>query len=221
MSPKTFYNLISPIKPLDRQGRQSSVIVTRPRGFLLGDEVKVKRCSQCKKEKEFFCFYKDDHSKNGVRSACKECCRAAGIKYYKEHPHSWKSEKRIIAQAKYRKSEIGRKRRKEGNKKYRLTDKGKQSIQRITRNKRSKRFEWMLRYLGIEKLTCSYCGYNKSEAAIQFHHNNPSEKKEKRDTLSIWITSCTNEDFKNKIKNTDFRFLCANCHTEYHAGLWK
>lgn len=61
---------------------------------------------------------------------------------------------------------------------------------------------------------CMICGYNKSVAALHFHHLDPKEKDfhlgsngntRKWETVKIELDKCV--------------CLCANCHAEVHAGI--
>jgi len=60
---------------------------------------------------------------------------------------------------------------------------------------------------------CGKCGYNICDAALEFHHLDPSEKDFK-------ISSMTKE--KDIIKEVEkCVLLCSNCHREFHAGLFN
>lgn len=41
------------------------------------EEVKTKKCTTCGQEKPVSEFYKDSHAKDGLRSQCKDCCKAS------------------------------------------------------------------------------------------------------------------------------------------------
>lgn len=86
---------------------------------------------------------------------------------------------------------------------------------------REQNFKWLLYYLGVNKLCCSRCGYDKSLIAIQFHHLDPTQKENKRDAFSIWVRVWGFKRFKKKIEETKFIFLCSNCHDELHGGIWE
>lgn len=60
---------------------------------------------------------------------------------------------------------------------------------------------------------CIVCKYNRCNAALEFHHLDPSEKD-----LSIRLNSLTNW---NKIQNELDKcvLVCANCHREIHQGM--
>jgi hypothetical protein len=64
---------------------------------------------------------------------------------------------------------------------------------------------------------CARCGYDACDAAIEFHHLDPSQKEGKHDAFARWKHK-TPHWFRNKIKTTKYVLLCANCHRELHAG---
>lgn len=57
---------------------------------------------------------------------------------------------------------------------------------------------------------CKQCGYNKCQAALQFHHINPDVKafNVSHDHIRSW------ERLKIELDKCDL--LCANCHAEMH-----
>ena len=57
---------------------------------------------------------------------------------------------------------------------------------------------------------CVYCGYNKSLAALEFHHVNPSEKE------FNWNKMRLVSDSKMRAELDKCILLCANCHREEH-----
>ena len=67
-------------------------------------------------------------------------------------------------------------------------------------------------YLGGE---CSKCGYNKCNAALEFHHLDPNEKDVEPSRLlrRSWD--------KVKIEIDKCILVCSNCHREIHAGINK
>jgi hypothetical protein len=65
-------------------------------------------------------------------------------------------------------------------------------------------------YLGGK---CKICGYNKCNAALQFHHKNPAEK----DFTISMATSWGFEKIKSELDKCVL--LCANCHAEVHQGV--
>lgn len=63
--------------------------------------------------------------------------------------------------------------------------------------------------------SCQVCGYNKSHAALDFHHLDPTEKEF---GLSSQKTGTMNRaDRFQELKKCIL--LCSNCHREFHAGL--
>lgn len=61
---------------------------------------------------------------------------------------------------------------------------------------------------------CQRCGYDKSLAALQFHHRNPAEKLftiNGRNGCRSW------ESLLQETQKCDL--LCANCHAEVHENL--
>ena len=62
---------------------------------------------------------------------------------------------------------------------------------------------------------CMLCGYNKCNAALEFHHLNPNEKE-----FNISKYSGNNTITYDMAKElTRVILLCANCHREVHAGI--
>ena len=61
---------------------------------------------------------------------------------------------------------------------------------------------------------CKVCGYNKSHAALEFHHRDPSSKEFQLSTgrTKGW------ERTKSELDKCDL--LCSNCHREVH-GAWR
>ena len=59
---------------------------------------------------------------------------------------------------------------------------------------------------------CEFCGYNKCEAALEFHHIDPSTK--------LFGLSGSTKALKTQLKEADKCYLlCANCHREIHNGV--
>jgi len=86
---------------------------------------------------------------------------------------------------------------------------------------RQKKIDWILSHYGTDILHCERCRYNKSFAALEFHHADPKQKENIKDSFSKWIRKYSMDKFQHKILETDCIVLCSNCHAEYHAGLWK
>jgi hypothetical protein len=63
-------------------------------------------------------------------------------------------------------------------------------------------------YLGGE---CSNCGYNKCNAALEFHHLDPNEK-------DISYLNNRMSFTKLKLELDKCVLLCANCHREHHSS---
>ena len=61
---------------------------------------------------------------------------------------------------------------------------------------------------------CQRCGYDRCINAMDFHHVDPSQKE-------IRIGGSTRSWAKLKTELDKCVLLCANCHREFHAGLWK
>jgi len=61
---------------------------------------------------------------------------------------------------------------------------------------------------------CLICGYDRSIAALQFHHLDPDEKR-----FGIAQNGCTNGIEFARQEATKCVLLCANCHVEVERGL--
>ena len=59
---------------------------------------------------------------------------------------------------------------------------------------------------------CSKCGYSKCEAALEFHHKDPTQKH-----FSVATSSKSWELIKEEADKCTL--LCANCHRETHNGM--
>jgi hypothetical protein len=60
---------------------------------------------------------------------------------------------------------------------------------------------------------CERCGYSKCNAALQWHHMDPTQKE-------FGISSKRGSPVESLKKEIDkCTLLCANCHAEVHAGL--
>ena len=79
--------------------------------------------------------------------------------------------------------------------------------------KRNEDFFW-----GIVNPCCSKCGYSAYRSALQLHHIDPSDKKNRFDTLGYWIT-LTKYNLVKKLSETKFVILCSRCHIETHCDL--
>jgi hypothetical protein len=85
----------------------------------------------------------------------------------------------------------------------------------------NRKIEWLLSFIGTDKLHCDRCRYDKSFVALQFHHINPSDKETVKDHMANWMRHYSLVNFQEKVIKTRFLILCANCHAEFHAGLWS
>ncbi len=75
---------------------------------------------------------------------------------------------------------------------------------------------------------CSLCGYSKCSRALEFHHNDPSQKNF---TISafigakFWRSGWTVSEIKSRVwqkvvkELENCTLLCANCHREVEAGV--
>lgn len=63
---------------------------------------------------------------------------------------------------------------------------------------------------------CEYCGYNKYDGALDFHHKNPELKE-------FTLAHARLTSFSNKIKFELDKclLLCSNCHREEHGKIDK
>ena len=97
----------------------------------------------------------------------------------------------------------------------------KKRLRREYRRKRkTTNIEWFLDHIGAHTLHCDRCKYDKCYSAIHFHHTNSVQKEKPNDSFSQWANSYNLKKFQEKVFAHDFVILCANCHAEYHAGLW-
>jgi predicted nucleic acid-binding Zn ribbon protein len=73
----------------------------------------------------------------------------------------------------------------------------------------------LLRKLELIRLAgnkCNLCGYNKNIAALEFHHNDPSNKNIKLDSRVI-----SNTKWSSLVEELSLcTLLCANCHRDLH-----
>jgi 5-methylcytosine-specific restriction endonuclease McrA len=85
--------------------------------------------------------------------------------------------------------------------------KNKAAVDRFRKNLKRKSVE----YMGG---SCVICGYDKHVGALQFHHLDPDKK-------DFGISESGNTRTWNVIKEELDKcvMLCANCHTEVHAGI--
>jgi hypothetical protein len=85
-------------------------------------------------------------------------------------------------------------------------------VKNLNNKERRRRKEKLVEMLGGK---CVKCGYNKSIAALSFHHINPKEKlfdiSHNGNLLHSW-----EEVVAEAIK---CNLLCLNCHAEFHARI--
>jgi hypothetical protein len=73
---------------------------------------------------------------------------------------------------------------------------------------RSRKLE-LIKLLGGE---CEKCGYDNNYAALEFHHNEPSNKE-----FQLDLRSLSNRKWDAILLEADkCRLLCSNCHAEEH-----
>jgi hypothetical protein len=65
---------------------------------------------------------------------------------------------------------------------------------------------------------CRRCKYDECVSALQLHHLDTKEKKNKLDTLGYWL-SMSRGALIEKLSETKFTILCSNCHTKLHSIL--
>jgi hypothetical protein len=61
---------------------------------------------------------------------------------------------------------------------------------------------------------CQICGYDKSVAALHFHHRDPAEKE-----FGLSGNGATRSIKRARVEAAKCVVLCANCHAEVEAGL--
>jgi hypothetical protein len=98
-----------------------------------------------------------------------------------------------------------RRRQKKANNKFYA--KNSKKIFERKRDSRKEKKLWLMSLLGGK---CSKCGYNKCEAALEFHHIG----KDKEGDISHIIKDGSRQKALKEIKKCVL--LCANCHREAH-----
>jgi hypothetical protein len=71
-----------------------------------------------------------------------------------------------------------------------------------------------VRALEYKGSCCQRCGYDKCVNAMDFHHIDPSQKE-------FQIASQIRSWDKLQAELDKCVLLCANCHREFHGGIWK
>jgi len=92
----------------------------------------------------------------------------------------------------------------------------------IKKEQRAKKYyrEWMFNlipaHLGIEKLMCVRCGYDKSIVAIEFHHTDPENKIKIVSALVREVSPWGDNLHKVYDEVDKCEIICSNCHCEEH-----
>jgi len=72
--------------------------------------------------------------------------------------------------------------------------------------------ERKLKLIALKGASCILCGYNKNHAALEFHHEIPSEK-----SFQLDLRSLSNRKWEYVLQEAEkCILLCANCHAETH-----
>lgn len=144
----------------------------------------LKTCYRCCRELPLSDFYKHNGMADGHLNKCKECCkkesktnRKDNIEYYRKYD----TERAKLPH------------RVEAAKEYRLTEAGKRTVYKSTKNYRAKNPERRALYAFCERnikrqSVCSDCG---SSVLVEMHH----------------------DDYN---KPLEVRWLCRRCHREWH-----
>ena len=61
---------------------------------------------------------------------------------------------------------------------------------------------------------CRLCGYDRSSAALQFHHVDPTQK-----VFALSVRGLTRSLAKARAEAAKCVLLCANCHVEVEVGI--
>lgn len=86
----------------------------------------------------------------------------------------------------------------------------------------AKDYQPLKKAMAVEKKggKCSRCGYDKSLAALHFHHNNKSFADLAAEDNAVERKSIT-AVLGDTPEGRDLQLLCANCHAEVHFGMRK
>jgi len=137
-------------------------------------------------------FYKDKNRSDGLQYYCKECCSIMG-KSYRE-----------------RNVDMLRRRSRDYNQKHK-----EQSAKRVALWRKRHMTEIRLKQKqilhGLKINGCAICGYDECDAALEFHHTVPEDKK-------FYLTARSIEHSENLVAEEINKciLLCANCHREIH-----
>jgi len=158
-----------------------------------------KQCTQCDETKPESEYYTKKRSKVrkdgtvhnwlGLYAACKRCVDG----YNKAASHKYKD-----YHVQYRK-----------NNRERTSRNGKRHYVKVM-------LEWIELIKTKKALECTACGYNKTWAALDFHHVDPREKE---NTIHSIMKSGKPTEERWALMQTELDkcvILCANCHREEH-----
>lgn len=167
-------------------------------------------CRNCLKEKSILFFLKKKNSEGRVSHStlCHDCENdKRREKYHLKDKHN---PRYLEVRKKYR--ELN----KEKQRNWSRISGQRNKVQYLLRanKQREKKQLWFWNQV---KPVCAYCGYSKNRAALVFHHLERGEKAHVRDSLSKWVRKISFDALKEKVINTTFAILCANCHAELHS----
>ena len=149
-------------------------------------------CITCKERKLLSEFDKNKYAPQGRCYECKSCRSIKG----KER---WASDKDF----------------RERNRDY-LREYRKENKEQINKQNKVNSLKYKERNASyifeIKKKGCSFCGYDKHPSALQFHHTDPTSKKNTVGFLTH--KGAALETLKEEIAKCIL--LCANCHAEHH-----
>ena len=140
----------------------------------------MKTCNRCKQEKESDEFYISRAAKDGLQGTCKKCQRERQIEEQQTGALAARSRRHYAKDPK------------------------KRIAAQVVRARRRK-------VLLVEELggKCVRCDYDKSLAALSFHHRDPATKEYE---IGTKLTSYGIERLRKEASKCDL--LCSNCHME-------
>lgn len=162
-----------------------------------------KECGDCHKYLPIAFFNK---ARNHYTSRCKDC-----ISIYLKKYRSNEAIKTKIReyQKNYKLIPENRKKINKRLRNWKKTEKGRATSNRLRKAWTLKEKKKAIQYKGGG---CTVCGYNKCEAALDFHHTTPELKIKIKDHLSF---------INQKAELDKCVLLCCRCHRELHSGLIK
>ena len=158
------------------------------------EHYKIKRCIKCGKMMPLTEFYKDKNRSDGLQYYCKKCCSIMG-KSYRE---------RNVDMLKQRGHDYNQKHKEQCAKRTALWRK-RHSTEIYLKQKH------IIHDLKING--CAICGYDKCDAALEFHHVNQEDKKFCLTARNVGYSEILVAEELNKCI-----LLCSNCHREIHNG---